>query len=78
MQIYLPDLIDWCISNILHIDLGITILTLIFILYARDKEIYYAKDYKHSIAIHWHWRIISSVILWSLFMLTTVLYHFSF
>jgi len=78
MQIYLPDLIDWCISNIPRIDLIITITVLIFILYARDKEIHYAKDYKHSIALSWHWRIVGSIVLWSLFILATLLYYLSF
>jgi hypothetical protein len=78
MQIYLPDFINWCIANIPHIDLAITITVFIFILYARDKEIYYAKDYKHTIALSWHWRIVGSIIFWSFFVLATLLYYFSF
>ena len=78
MQVYLPDFVDWCISNIPHIDIAITITVLMFIMYARDREIYYAKDYKHTIAISWHWKMVGSIILWSFFVLTTLLYYFSF
>ena len=78
MQIYLPEIIDLCISNIPHIDLAITITVLIFILYARDKEIHYAKDYKHSIAVSWHWRIVGTIVFWSLFVFTTILYYLSY
>jgi len=78
MQFYLPDFLNWCLSNILYFDLAITITVLVFILYARDKEIYYAKDYKHSIAINWHWRMVGSIVFWSFFVVATLLYHFSF
>src|SRR3954468_18626994 len=77
MQIYLPDLIDWCLSNIPRIDLTITIVVLVFILYAKDRETYYAKDYKHSLAISWHWRMIGTIIFWSFFVLASILCYFS-
>lgn len=77
MHINLPDFIDWCNSNILHVDLAITIIALIFILYAREKETFYAKDYKHVIAISWHWKMVGTIILWSFFIIATLLYHFS-
>ncbi len=77
MDFNLPDLIKWCIDNILHDDLVITIAVLIFILYARRREIYYAKDNKDNTALSWHWKKVRTIIFWCIFVMVSLLYHFS-
>jgi len=77
MGFNLPDFIQWCITNILHIDLVITIAVFIFILYARRREIYYAKDNKDNSAISWHWKKVRTIVLWGIFVMVSLLYHFS-